>query len=75
MTFKINKYQVIKKAVPYELANFIFNYFMLKREAVSWMYNNNIIYDTGMFGTWKDRQVPNTLCRYGYGNFNDESFT
>jgi hypothetical protein len=64
MTFKINKYQVIKKAVPYELANFIFNYFMLKREAVSWMYNNNIIYDTGMFGTWKDRQVPNTYSHY-----------
>ena len=32
------KYQVIKKAVSFELANFIFNYFMLKREAVGWMY-------------------------------------
>ena len=54
------KYQVIKKAVSFELANFIFNYFMLKREAVGWMYKNNIIYDTGMFGTWTDKQVPNT---------------
>ena len=64
MTFKINKYQVIKKAIPYELANFIFNYFMLKRQAVSWMYDNNVIYDTGMFGTWKDQQVPNTYSHY-----------
>ena len=29
MSFQINKYQVIKKAVPYELANFIFNYFFI----------------------------------------------
>ena len=58
------KYQVIKKAVSFELANFIFNYFMLKREAVGWMYKNNIIYDTGLFGTWTDKQVPNTYSHY-----------
>ena len=28
------KYQVIKNAVSFELANFIFNYFLLKRDAV-----------------------------------------
>ena len=59
-----NKYQVIKKAVNYELANFIFNYFLLKRDAVQWMYQNNIIYDNGMFGTWTDQQVPNTYSHY-----------
>jgi hypothetical protein len=60
-----NKYQVIKKAVSYELANFIFNYFLLKRDAVKWMYQNNITYDNGMFGTWTDQQVPNTYSHYG----------
>ena len=55
-----NKYQVIKGAVNYELANFIFNYFLLKRDAVEFMYKNNITYDNGMFGTWTDQQVPNT---------------
>jgi len=59
-----NKYQVIKKAVNYELANFIFNYFLLKRDAVQWMYQNNIIYDNGMFGTWTDQQIPNTYSHY-----------
>lgn len=59
-----NKYQVIKKAVNYELANFVFNYFLLKRDAVSFMYKNNIIYDNGMFGTWKDNQIPNTYSHY-----------
>ena len=59
-----NKYQVIKKAISYELANFVFNYFLLKRDAVAWMYKNNITYDTGMFGTWTDKQVPNTYSHY-----------
>ena len=58
------KYQVIKNAVSFELANFIFNYFLLKRDAVNFMYNNNIIYDNGMFGTWSDKQVPNTYSHY-----------
>jgi len=64
MSFAQNKYQVIKKAVPYELANFIFNYFLLKRDAVNYMYKNNLIAENGMFGTWKDAQVPNVYSHY-----------
>ena len=64
MTFKTKKYQVIKQAISYDLANFIFNYFLLKREAVDFMYKNNILYDNGMFGTWSDQQVPNTYSHY-----------
>ena len=59
-----NKFQVIKNAVPYELANFIFNYFLLKRDAVDFMYKNNITYDNGSLGTWADKQVPNTYSHY-----------
>ena len=58
------KYQVIKNAVSFELANFIFNYFLLKRDAVGFMYQNNVIHDNGMFGTWSDPQVPNTYSHY-----------
>ena len=64
MNFQEQKYQVIEKAVSYELANFIFNYFMLKRDAVDRMYKNNITYDTGLLGTWGDKQVPNTYSHY-----------
>ena len=64
MSFQENKYQVIEKAISYELANFIFNYFMLKRDAVGWMYKNNITYDTGLLGTWTDKQIPNTFSCY-----------
>jgi len=59
-----NKYQVIKNAIGYDLANFIFNYFLLKRDAVKYMYNNNITYDNGMLGTWTDKQIPNTYSHY-----------
>ena len=62
--FSQNKYQVIKKAVPYELANFIFNYFLLKRDAVNYMYKNNLVAENGMLGTWKDAQVPNVYSHY-----------
>ena len=58
------KYQVIKNAVSFELANFIFNYFLLKRDAVEFMYQNNITYDNGLLGTWSDKQVPNTYSHY-----------
>ena len=61
---QFNKYQVIKGALSYELANFIFNYFLLKRDAVDWMYKNNITYDNGMLGTWTDQQIPNTFSCY-----------
>jgi len=59
-----NKYQVIKGALSYELANFVFNYFLLKRDAAGYMYENNITFDNGMFGTWKDPQIPNTYSHY-----------
>ena len=59
-----NKYQVLKGALNYELANFIFNYFLLKRDAVQWMYQNNIIHDNNMLGTWTDQQIPNTYSHY-----------
>jgi len=64
MSFQQQKYQVIKNAVSYELANFIFNYFMLKRDAVKFLYQNNITYDTGLLGTWGDTQIPNTFSCY-----------
>jgi len=64
MIFQQQKYQVVKNAVSYELANFIYNYFMLKRDAVGWLYKNNITYDTGLLGTWTDKQVPNTFSCY-----------
>jgi hypothetical protein len=65
MSFKEKKYIVIRKAISFELANFAFNYLLLKREAVAWMQDNNYISKfTPGFGTWEDKQIPNTYSVY-----------
>ena len=64
--FKDKKYIVIRNAISYELANFGFNYLLLKRDAVKWMQDSNYISKfTPGFGTWEDKQVPNTYSQYG----------
>ncbi len=64
--FSEKKYQVIEKAISYDFANFAFNYFLLKRDAVEWMHENNYLSEfTPGFGTWKDKQIPNTYSCYG----------
>ena len=65
MTFQTKKYQVIKNVISYELANFIYNYFLLKRDAVRFMYENNIHSEDPILGTWSDEQIPNTYSCYG----------
>ena len=65
MTFQTKKYQVIKNVISYELANFIYNYFLLKRDAVRFMYENNIHSEDPILGTWTDQQIPNTFSCYG----------
>jgi len=64
MSFAENKYQVIKNAISSDLANFGFNYFLLKRQAVDYMYKNNIMAESPLLGTWKDEQVPNVYSHY-----------
>ena len=64
--FKEHKYLIIRNAVSVELANFAFNYFLMKRDATKWMHKNNYVSEfTPGFGTWKDKQVPNTFSCYG----------
>jgi len=65
MSFQEKKYQVIKEAVSYELANFCFNYFLLKRDAVDYMYKHNIHSESPLLGTRKDQQVPGVYSHYG----------
>ena len=62
--FRDYKYQVIKKALSYDIANFILNYFLLKRDATRFMYENNIHSQSPILGTWTDPQVPNTYSCY-----------
>ena len=65
MSFKTKKYQVLEGALSKELANFIFNYMMLQRDAVDWMTKNNKVNPANPFiGTRTDRQVPGCYTKY-----------
>lgn len=66
MSFKKNKYHVIKSAISKDLAKVSYNYLLIKRNAIAYMRENNYLapFDNN-FGTWDDEQVPNTFSIYG----------
>jgi len=65
MSFKTKKYQVIRQALSKELANFIFNYMMLQRDAVDFMMKNNKVNPQNPFiGTRTDKQIPGAYTKY-----------
>jgi len=65
MSFKTKKYQVIRGALSKELANFIFNYMMLQRDAVDFMMKHNKVNPVNPFiGTRQDKQVLGCYTKY-----------
>ena len=66
MSFKTKKYHVIRGALPMPLANFIFNYMMLQRDAVDFMLKNNKVNPANPFiGNRVDKQIPGAYSKYG----------
>jgi hypothetical protein len=65
MSFKKNKYTILKKIISPELANFVYKYFLNKREIAKYLFESKYIspFET-MFGVWNDDQVPNTYSHY-----------
>ena len=65
MSFQKNKYCVIKNAITKELAGFVYNYFLMKRQVARTMFDTRFISPfTTEFGVWNDEQVPNTYSHY-----------
>ena len=65
MSFKKNKYSVLKKAISKELANFVYSYFKNKRNVARVLFDTKYISPfTEYFGVWNDTQVPNTYSHY-----------
>ena len=66
MSFKKNKYCVIKEAIPKQIAEFVYNYFLMKRQVARTLFDTRYISPfTTEFGVWNDEQVPNTYSHYG----------
>lgn len=65
MSFKIKNYQVLKKVISDDLTDFIYKYFLLKRQVADTLFKNNYILPSEtIFGTWNDPQIPNTYSHY-----------
>ena len=64
MSFKTKKYQVIRGALSKGLANFIFNYIMLQRDAVNYMVKNNKVNPYSPLVGQEDEQVPGCYSKY-----------
>jgi hypothetical protein len=65
MIFKRKKYLIIKKAISKDMANFIYDYFMMKRRVARKFLDDRYIspFERG-WGVWDDQQVPNTYSHY-----------
>tara|TARA_R110002126_G_scaffold55472_1_gene149142 strand:- start:16 stop:666 length:651 start_codon:yes stop_codon:yes gene_type:complete len=65
MSFKKNKYQVIRNAISKELANLAYSYLQISAEADHWMINNQMTHDKNpLVGNFKDKQVPGSYAKY-----------
>ena len=65
MSFQKNKYCVIKEAVPKQIAEFVYNYFLMKRQVARTFFDTRYISPfTTEWGVWNDEQVPNTYSNY-----------
>jgi len=63
--FKKDKFTVIEKAIDPKIANFVYNYFLMKRQVARTMFDERYISPfTTEFGVWNDDQVPNTYSHY-----------
>ena len=65
MSFKKNKYTVIRQAISKDLATFVANYFLMQKQAYDTCKQSRYFspFET-ILGTYNDKQVPNTYSQY-----------
>ena len=65
MSFKKNKYQVIRNAISKELADIGYTYLQISAEADHWMLTNQTTHERNfLVGNFKDQQVPGSYAKY-----------
>jgi hypothetical protein len=66
MSFKKNKYQVIRGAISKEVADIAYRYLQISAEADHWMLNNGVTHaGNKLVGNFNDSQVPGSYAKYG----------
>ena len=65
MSFKKNKYQVLRNAISKDLAAFCYKYLQISAEADHSMLNNGVTHSGNkLVGNFNDPQVPNSYAKY-----------
>ena len=65
MSFKKNKYQVIRGAISKEIADIAYTYLQISAEADHWMLQNGVTHEANkLLGNFKDQQVPDSYAKY-----------
>jgi hypothetical protein len=62
----IDNYKVVREAISKELAQFVYEYFLMKRQVARKMFDDRYISQFNFdWGVWNDEQVPETYSHYG----------
>ena len=65
MSFKKNKYTVLKNVISKEVSDMAYSYLLNKRKVAEVLFDERYISPfTDYFGIWNDEQVPNTYSHY-----------
>ena len=65
MSFKKNKYTVLKKVISKEIADMAYSYLLNKRKVARFLFDERWLSPfTSYFGVWNDQQMPNTYSHY-----------
>jgi len=65
MSFNKNNFLIIKKAIEPKVAEFVYNYFLMKRQVAKTMFDKRFLSPfTTEWGVWNDEQIPNTYSHY-----------
>jgi len=61
----IDNYKVVKEAISKELAQFVYEYFLMKRQVARKFFDDRYISQLNFdWGVWNDEQVPETYSHY-----------
>ena len=68
--FKSKGYTIIRNAINNDVADFLYQYFLLRRTNTDIMFKTTYISSLeSSFGVWNDRQAPDTFSIYGDNTF------
>ena len=65
MTFRKNKFELVRNVISLEVANLLYNYLLNKRQVARKLFDSKYISNQNQdYGIWNDKQVPDTYSIY-----------